>query len=528
MRHRILLTIVIIAAAALLFVPAASAMTFNQAVDKLVADGYPQSIETYLTEQGSSPIGFAFGGSSSDTARARYLATKMRALGFNVRLEAVPLDVMEFKGASVTVGSTTYTASTFGGVRGTPEGGINGELVYVGGGTAAEVTAAGDLSGKIAIVDALLGSYWMNWQWTEPALAGAAGIIYTGIAADDSYYAEPTALGSFDAEYRYALAPVVYISQADGTALKTALAGDPSLTATMVNDCPMTLARNGGKGYNVVATLPGTVKDAGRIVIGGHHDSYFRAGLDDTGGVVAGALMAKAMKLSRCRPAQHHLPLHHRRRVWRHGFLLRLAHWSLARHHPASPNLGRHHSPHAQSGVDGNGRRAHGNARHARGQGRHRRSRRGAPRACAQRLQRQGGQLLERSVDLHRRRRAQHVLRAHTAEYSSEWYHTDFDTIDLMDYDYLAQIAKLTGGIVKQFDRGLLPYDIAARAARPRRQRRRSLARSGRREPGQGRQAVHGHRRFVSRATPIRPEPALSRPRGGRQRTAPCSRLRSS
>ena len=138
----------------------------------------------------------------------------MRALGFRVKLEAVPLDVMEFKGASVTVGSTTYTASTFGGVRGTPEGGITAGLVYVGGGTAAEVEAAGDISGKIAVVDALLGSYWMNWQWTEPALAGAAGIIYTGIAEDDSYYAEPTSLGSFDAEYRYALPPVVYISQA--------------------------------------------------------------------------------------------------------------------------------------------------------------------------------------------------------------------------------------------------------------------------------------------------------------------------
>jgi hypothetical protein len=51
-----------------------------------------------------------------------------------------------------------------------------------------------------------------------------------------------------------------------------------------------------------------------------------------------------------------------------------------------------------------------------------------------------------------------------TPEYGSKWYHTNFDTIDLMDYDYLAKITKLTGGIVKQFDRGLLPYDIAARA----------------------------------------------------------------
>ena len=77
MTKRIVLVIVVVAAATLLLMPAAaSAMTFNQAVDKLVADGYPQGLETYLTSQGSSPIGFAFGGSSSDTARARYLARR--------------------------------------------------------------------------------------------------------------------------------------------------------------------------------------------------------------------------------------------------------------------------------------------------------------------------------------------------------------------------------------------------------------------------------------------------------------------
>ena len=247
MRPRVLFTLVP-ALVALLVVPAvASALTYGQAVDKLVDDGYPQSIETWLTQQGTSDIGFAFGGSSADTARAQYLAAKLKALGFNVKLEAVPLDRMEFKGASVTVGQTAYVASTFGGVRGTPPGGITGQLVYVGGGTAPEVAAAGDLTGKIAVVDAKLTSYWMNWQWTEPALAGAAGIVYTGIAADEAYYAEPTSLGSFDAEYRYALAPVVYISQSDGTALKTALAGDPSLQATMVNDCEMTLAPHPGQ-----------------------------------------------------------------------------------------------------------------------------------------------------------------------------------------------------------------------------------------------------------------------------------------
>ena len=117
----------------------------------------------------------------------------------------------------------------------------------------------------------------------EPVLAGAVGIIYTSTPADEAYYAEPTSLGSFDAEYRYELPPVVYISQLDGFGLKAALEADPTLEATMVNDVPMTLASEGGHGFNVVATLPGSVKGSGRIVIGAHHDAYFHAGLDDTG-----------------------------------------------------------------------------------------------------------------------------------------------------------------------------------------------------------------------------------------------------
>ena len=142
----------------------------------------------------------------------------------------------------------------------------------------------------------------MNWPWTEAALAGASGIIYTGVADDESYFAQPEALASFDAEYRYALAPVVYISQVDGMELKAALVADPTLEVTMVNDVETTLAKRGGHGYNVAATLKGSKPGAGRIVIGAHKDAYFYAALDDTGGVTCGMLMAKAIKMSEYRP----------------------------------------------------------------------------------------------------------------------------------------------------------------------------------------------------------------------------------
>ena len=384
MRRRSL-SLLALALAVLLLAPAgASALTFDEAVDQLVADGYPESIETWLTSQGTSPIGFAFGGSTADDARAEYLAAEFEKLGFVARLEAVPLDVWEFKGASVTVGATTYTASTFGGVRATPAGGITAPLVYVGGATAAEVAAAGDLTGKIAIVDAKLSSYWMNWQWTEAVLAGAEGIIYTSTADDEAYYAEPTSLGSFDAEYRYDLPPVVYISQADGLALKAALAADASLQATMVNDVEVTLKEDGGEGYNVVATLPGSVKGSGRIVIGAHHDSYFHAGLDDTGGCAAALTMAKAMVDSGYEPKRSITFLLTTGEEY--GAIDSYYDWLIGAWHAVTqrhPRLGRQHAAHAQPRVDGHGGRAPRDAGDARGQAPHRRRRRRAgPSSC--------------------------------------------------------------------------------------------------------------------------------------------------
>jgi hypothetical protein len=134
-RQRVFLVSVAVLMALLLLPAVASAITYDAAVDKLVKDGYPQKVHAKLVSQVTSDIGFAFGGSSADLARGEYLVKQFTALGISAKLEAVPLDATEFKGASVTVGDTTYVASTFGGVQATPEGGLTGELAYVGGAT---------------------------------------------------------------------------------------------------------------------------------------------------------------------------------------------------------------------------------------------------------------------------------------------------------------------------------------------------------------------------------------------------------
>ena len=46
----------------------------------------------------------------------------------------------------------------------------------------------------------------------------------------------------------------------------------------------------------------------------------------------------------------------------------------------------------------------------------------------------------------------------------SSLYHTNYETIDLVDYGYLAKIAKFIFRVDWRLERGLLPYDLPARA----------------------------------------------------------------
>ena len=67
--------------ASLLVPSVASALTYDQAVDKLVKNGYPQRLTDHICSLGTSPMGFRFGGSYSDNQAARYIARQMRKIG---------------------------------------------------------------------------------------------------------------------------------------------------------------------------------------------------------------------------------------------------------------------------------------------------------------------------------------------------------------------------------------------------------------------------------------------------------------
>ena len=308
--RRVLLMLALAVLAAALLVPAvAPATTYDQAIDYLYAKGYPQNAETYLNSLGTSPLGFRLGGTDADDTAAMYIARKLRAAGYtNVRLESVPVDEWAVRGAGVTVGDTAFECSQFAGVRGTDADGITAEVVYVGSGLAADYEGV-HVKGKIVLVDSSMDNFWFNFQGAEATKHGAKAVILTSNYSEPDptwpsapwYIVAPDALGANDGEYDMSFVPLIYMAQQDGDWLKAQIAGGETV-ATFVSHVDIKMADAGGKGYNVIATLPGKQKNGQMVILNAHHDAHFRAGLDDTGAVVATLAAAKAMKMSGYKP----------------------------------------------------------------------------------------------------------------------------------------------------------------------------------------------------------------------------------
>ena len=268
--------------------------------DIKVNQAYEKYVEDTLTSLGTwNGYGFRVAGSPAEIAAAKFVASEMKKIGLsNVRLEPVPVDAWDFKGASLTVngpdGSSTFVAASMGGVPGTPPGGVSGEIVYVDQGLPENYPADG-VQGKLLLVDWDADTSWVNLIANQATLDGAKGVII-GTMDYPSYYEWPSSLGSFDATYNDAWVPLITISRDDGFAIMDMLANGP-VCGTMVSDVKMTLSEQGGTGYNVVGVLPG--RDHSRqILILGHHDSWFTGASDDTSSQSAMLAWAKALKKS--------------------------------------------------------------------------------------------------------------------------------------------------------------------------------------------------------------------------------------
>jgi hypothetical protein len=299
-------------------------------------------------------------------------------------------------------------------------------------------------------------------------------VIFTH-APDDfdpagEYFTAPDALGSFDAETDLSAPPAVYISRADGSVLRAAcLAG--SVKATVKADIGIKLQKNGGFGYNVIGTIPGSSAKRQLVVVSAHHDSHFRGAEDDTSGVVTALTMAKAMKMSHAKPAKtvvfllvtgeefgttnswydwligsyHAITKAHKDWVGRVASQINLE-WQGAAGAPLQVRLNPEMAPYVQGLLD-----AH-------------------PELLPNGVD--NGGLVRRNVWTWNDQwtfTAAGVPSVYfvtkDATYRGAWYHTQLDTTSLIDWSYLAKNAKLYGLLQQGLDGGVLPYDFRARAA---------------------------------------------------------------
>ncbi len=273
-----------------------------------VSADYIRYVIEQLTAIGSSALGYRNTGTPEDVAVADFVKSEMQAIGLSdPAVETVSVDAWRFRSAQVQIQGEpiTFTASSFGGIPGTPADGITARLVDAGDPTRARLDGL-DLNGCIALVD------WTNKRVhpsvfvLELARRGVRGLVLC-CPPGGAWFQGDGALGAFDGHWPRGAPPMVMITQGDAALLRErdrAARRSPApiktpLTVTLssrVDITPATLGRN------VVGYLRGP--EPGPVVVGAHHDAWFRGAFDNTSGVAAMLAMARSLV------AAGHIPCH--------------------------------------------------------------------------------------------------------------------------------------------------------------------------------------------------------------------------
>jgi hypothetical protein len=259
-----------------------------------ISPEYLRSVVERLESFRSHPLGFRVAGTPEERAATAFIAAEMRDLGLaNVTEEPVPVDGWRLEEAFVELADgTRFECASFGGVPETGRKGIKGELVAVGRGGRKQLDRA-DVRGKIALVEWQVARLWPYHVGLELGLRGAAAMVVY-CPPGGPYYQAPGALGTFDGIWHAEGPPCVTATKEDGAKL-AARAGEQ---VRVVLRAPLT---RGAEGANVVGELPGRQRGAPAIVAG-HHDGWFGAAFDDATGVAVTLELARAFTAAGIRP----------------------------------------------------------------------------------------------------------------------------------------------------------------------------------------------------------------------------------
>jgi len=279
---------------------------------------YAEEIVDYLTSLGDSTTGLGFRGAGgwADIQSAEWIESEMNSLMLvDVDTEIVPVDTWEFKEAWLYVHELggTITAASFGGF---PETGdeMTREMIWLNNGYKVDYDAFEEVYGpdyfddKIGLINWIGYDFWTDSIGVEAMLHGLDGIVLTTI--DCNVGQGPDALSCHDGlgippeQYPdMVFPPLISISKENGIVLRDMLLSGEVLEPTMYSDINVVRMNYdqpalGGHALNVVGTLPGKYYGTDQdeyLIFGPHHDAWFYGAMDDTSGVAAMLVVAKAI-----------------------------------------------------------------------------------------------------------------------------------------------------------------------------------------------------------------------------------------
>lgn len=267
-------------------------MTMSAAVEAAISADYLRAVVEQLSSYRSHPLGFRVAGTPEERQATAWIAREMRSLGLEeVVEEPVPVDAWRFREAFVEAAEERYECASMGGVPETGAGGVRGELAFVRRGGRRDLDGA-DLAGRVVLVDWSDEELWPYEFGLELGLRGAAAVIVASFPGGP-YWQEPDALGTFDAMYHPGAPPLVTIRKEDAAKLASR-AGE---RVRVVLRAPMAPA----EAANVVGYLRG--RKRGPLVVAGHHDGWMGgAAFDDLTGVAATLALARALREAGVKP----------------------------------------------------------------------------------------------------------------------------------------------------------------------------------------------------------------------------------
>jgi Iap family predicted aminopeptidase len=261
-----------------------------------ISRDYLVHIVTQLESFRSHPLGFRVAGTPEERQATAFVAAEMRDAGLtDIVEEPVPVDAWRLQDAFVELeDGRRFECASFGGVPETGPRGVRGELVYVGRAGRKQLDGA-DIGGKVTLVDWEVERLWPYHVGLELGLRGAAAMVVTS-PPGGPYYQAPDALGTFDGLWHAEAPPCVTIRKEDAAQLRT----HEGAKVKVVLKAPLT---PGAEAANVVGILPGR-RDGAPSIVAGHHDGWFGAAFDDASAVavtlaLARAFAAKGIKLER-------------------------------------------------------------------------------------------------------------------------------------------------------------------------------------------------------------------------------------